>query len=120
MLDILGKRFALAVLASTFSVAAMAGGDIERGKELATKKYACASCHGSNFNNPIDPSYPKIAGQHGDYLAHALLAYKESTNPAIGRKNPIMAAQAGPLSDAEIADIAAYLESLPASVMTHH
>ena len=28
------------------------------------QKGACASCHGANFNKPIDGSYPKIAGQH--------------------------------------------------------
>jgi len=118
-LDIPGKRFAVALVAFTFASFAWAG-DIEAGKELATKKYACASCHGAAFNNPIDPSYPKLAGQHADYLAHALLSYKESTNAAIGRNNPVMASQAAPLSEHEIADISAYLESLPASVITHH
>lgn len=119
-LQILGKHLGFALLASMLATQAMAGGDVAAGKELATKKYACASCHGAQFNNPIDPSYPKLAGQHADYLAHALVSYRESTNPSIGRKNAIMASQAGPLSDHEIADISAYLESLPASVMTHH
>ena len=31
-------------------------------------KGACASCHGANFTKPIDPAYPKLAGQHADYL----------------------------------------------------
>ena len=31
-------------------------------------KANCASCHGANFGAPIDPSYPKIGGQHADYL----------------------------------------------------
>ena len=31
-------------------------------------KGACASCHGANFSKPIDPAYPKLAGQYGDYL----------------------------------------------------
>jgi cytochrome c553 len=119
-LDIFGKRLVLCVALSVVAAPAFAGGDIDSGKELATKKYACASCHGSNFNNPIDPSYPKLAGQHADYLAHALVSYKESSNPSIGRKNAIMASQAAPLSDHEIKDIAAYLESLPPSVITHH
>ncbi len=120
-MDISGKRrIAVAAAALALVSSAWAGGDAENGKELVTKKYACASCHGANFNNPIDPSYPKLAGQHADYLAHALLSYKESSNAAIGRKNVVMAAQAAPLSDREIADISAYLESLPASVITHH
>ena len=33
---------------------------------------ACASCHGANFSKPIDGAYPKLAGQHADYLFVAL------------------------------------------------
>ena len=29
------------------------------------EKGACVSCHGANFNKPIDPSYPKVAGLGG-------------------------------------------------------
>ncbi len=111
----------LAVLAGALAVgsvaasAAHARGDADSGKELATKKYACVSCHGTTFNNPIDPSYPKIAGQHYDYLVHALTAYQKSDNPSIGRANAIMAAQAKPLSSKEIDDIAAFLAGLPPS-----
>ena len=32
------------------------------------KKAACVSCHGDNFSNPNSPTYPKLAGQHADYL----------------------------------------------------
>ena len=28
------------------------------------KKGNCVACHGPNLSKPIDPSYPKIAGQH--------------------------------------------------------
>jgi cytochrome c553 len=44
-------------------------------------KGACASCHGTDYNKPIDPAYPKIAGQHADYLYVALKAYKTEGNP---------------------------------------
>ena len=98
------------------ATAAWAGGDIEHGKELATKTYACASCHGADFKSPIDPTYPKLAGQHPDYLAHALTAYKHTDNPSIGRKNAIMAGQAAALSATEIQDLAAYLGSLPSAL----
>ena len=40
------------------------------------KKGNCASCHGANLSKPIDPSYPKLAGQHADYLYVALKAYQ--------------------------------------------
>jgi cytochrome c553 len=94
------------------SGAAFAGGDASRGAEL-TKKYNCASCHGADYKTPIDPSYPKLAGQHADYLVHALNAYKRGDKVMNGRNNPIMAGMAQPLSDRDMADIASYLQSLP-------
>ncbi len=97
--------------------AAHARGDADNGKELATKKYACASCHGTAFNKPIDPSYPKLAGQHYDYLRQALIAYQRGDHPTFGRSNPVMAAQAKPLSAKEIDDIATYLSELPPSLV---
>ena len=55
-----------------------------------SKKGNCASCHGANLNKPIDPSYPKLAGQHADYLYVALKAYQIEKNPQVGRGNAIM------------------------------
>jgi cytochrome c553 len=92
--------------------------DMANGANLVKAK-ACAACHGADFNKPIDPSYPKLAGQHPDYLAHALVAYKRGSG-ANGRNNAIMAGQVVALSDKDIADIAAYLGSLPGSVATAH
>ncbi len=97
--------------------AAHARGNADNGKELATKKYACVSCHGAAFNNPIDPSYPKLAGQHYDYLRQALIAYQKGEHPTFGRNNAVMAAQAKPLSAKEIEDIATYLSDLPPSLV---
>jgi cytochrome c553 len=48
------------------------------------KKGACVSCHGENFAKPIDPSYPKIAGQYGDYLYATLKAYKNDRPQHLG------------------------------------
>ncbi|MGB9109012.1 MAG: cytochrome c [Telluria sp.] len=97
--------------ALSMSASVFASGDTSRGAEL-TKKYNCASCHGADFKTPIDPTYPKLAGQHADYLVHALTAYKRG-NKAYGRNNPIMAGMAQPLSDRDMVDIGAYLQSLP-------
>ena len=101
----------------SLSSQALASGDAANGAAL-TKKYNCASCHGADFKTPIDPSYPKLAGQHADYLVHALTAYKRGNKVANGRSNPIMAGMAQPLSDRDMADIAAYLESLPGPLVT--
>jgi len=112
MLNSLLKISAVAALGMSLAAPSLAA-DIERGKELATKTYVCTSCHGANFATPIDPSYPKLAGQYADYLEHALMTYKHGTNPMMGRNNAIMGSQATPLSDRDVADIAAYLASLP-------
>lgn len=82
------------------------------------KKGNCAACHGANFNQPIDGSYPKIAGQHADFLYVSLKAYKTEGNPLVGRSNAIMAAQAKPYSLAELKAIAGYLASLPGDLKT--
>lgn len=82
------------------------------------QKANCASCHGANFSKPIDPSYPKIAGQHADYLYQALRAYKTENNPAVGRNNGIMGAIAKQFSNAELKAIAQYIGSLDGEVAT--
>jgi cytochrome c553 len=75
-------------------------------------KANCASCHGANFAKPIDPSYPKLAGQHADYLFVALKAYKTENNPKVGRGNAIMAGMAKQYTNAELKAMAGYLSSL--------
>lgn len=76
------------------------------------EKGACASCHGANFSKPIDPSYPKIAGQHADYLYVALKAYTVEGNKVVGRNNAIMGGIAKQFSHAEMKAMAKYLSSL--------
>lgn len=100
------------LIASTLSFSAFAAGNIAAGKALADK-YNCASCHGKDFNTPIDPGYPKLAGQHQDYLEHALLGYQRGSAAPNGRGNAIMAGMAKPLSHVDIRDLAAYMHSLP-------
>ncbi len=82
------------------------------------KKGNCASCHGENLNKPIDPSYPKLAGQHADYLYVALKAYQTENNSQVGRANAIMAGMAKPFSHAELKLLANYIASLPGDLKT--
>ena len=81
-------------------------------------KANCESCHGKNFSTPIDPSYPKLAGQHADYLYVALKAYQTDHNPRVGRSNAIMMGMARPFTHAEIKSLAGYLSSLPGELKT--
>lgn len=110
------KKLLFILSAAIFTAHAWAGGDIQAGK-AAVEKYACASCHGADMNSPIDPSYPKLAGQHQDYLAHSLVAYQRGSTVRNGRVNAIMNAQAKALSSQDIQNIAAYLHSLPGSLV---
>jgi len=80
------------------SVSAMAGNP-EAGKEKAK---VCAACHGPDGNS-VAADFPKLAGQHPDYIVHSLQGYKSGK-----RKNPIMAPQAANLSVADMEDLAAY------------
>ncbi len=82
------------------------------------KKANCASCHGENYSKPIVPNYPKIAGQHADYLYVALKAYQTDGNPLVGRKNPIMGGMARQYTHAELKEMAIYLASLPGDLKT--
>jgi cytochrome c553 len=82
------------------------------------KKGNCVSCHGENFSKPIDGSYPKLAGQHADYLFVALKAYQTDRNPQIGRSNAIMVGQVKQFSHAELKTLAQYLASLPSELHT--
>lgn len=88
------------IMASLGSLAHAADGDYRRGLE---KSQVCQSCHGRTGNESLQPSYPKLAGQHKDYLVHALRSYRDGS-----RQNAVMAGFAGNLSDQDIADLAAW------------
>ncbi len=81
-------------------------------------KGACASCHGANFTKPIDPAYPKLAGQHADYLYAALKSYQIENKPVVGRVHAIMGPQTKPFSHVELKAISNYIGSLPGEMAT--
>ncbi len=90
------------------------------GTEVAglLNKGACASCHGANFNKPVDAAYPKLAGQHADFLYVALKAYSVEGNRHLGRANAIMGAQVKPFKRSELKAMADYMAALPGDVAT--
>lgn len=81
---------------------AAARGDVESGRE---KSQVCQACHGVDGKS-IDPSYPNLAGQYADYMQKALADYRAGR-----RTNPIMMGIAGPLTDQDIKDLAAWYAS---------
>lgn len=115
------NRTMLALLGATF---AMAGASVQAQDLAAGKtvfdKFNCASCHGADAKTAVDPAYPTLAGQHADYLSHALKAYKRGASGSAAtanvRKNPIMGAFATQLSDQDISNVSAWLASQPSDL----
>ena len=80
--------------------------DPAAGKAKAAE--VCAACHGADGNSP-SPDFPKLAGQHREYLAKAL-----QDHPSGPRKDPIMVGFAKALTKQEIDNLAAYYAAQPA------
>ena len=104
------RTAALAVLLSLAWVQASAQGPVDALAAGREKFVQCASCHGSDGRSTVVPAYPKIGGQSAAYLVNALKAYRDGRRQ--GTYAAIMAEVAKPLTDAEIANLAAYVESL--------
>ena len=85
------------------------GRKLFRGGNLATGVAACAGCHSPNGAG-IPSQYPRLAGQHPEYVATQLKAFRagERANDA----NNMMRAVAARLSDKDIAALAEYLSGL--------
>ena len=100
----MNKKLIVAVLGCALTGASgiALAGDAAAGK---ARSAACAGCHGPDGNSVV-PTYPKIAGQHEAYLADAMKQYKTGA-----RNNATMKAMAAPLTDADIANLAAYYAS---------
>jgi len=101
------------VLACCLLLAASApalAGDPAAGQK---KSQACVACHGPDGNSPA-PDFPKIAGQHYDYLLKALKDYKSGA-----RKNPIMAPLVASLTQRDLEDLAAYFSSQKGLVLKY-
>jgi cytochrome c553 len=69
------------------------------------KSAVCAACH-STDGNSLSDAFPKIAGQHAQYIEKQLKDYKSGN-----RQNALMAPMAAPLTDEDIANLAAYFSS---------
>ncbi|WP_422392488.1 c-type cytochrome [Mycetohabitans rhizoxinica] len=102
----------VAACAAVVSIGAAQAADIGNGRALV-ERTNCAACHGAELSTPVSPDYPKLAGQHADYTYWTLRQYQMGGgNPSFGRDNAIMAAQVQNLSESDLKDIAAYVESL--------
>ena len=100
-----------AYLASIGNSTVAAGGSNTTGIEaMAT----CVACHGQNGIS-VSPTWPTLAGQHEDYLLHALNQYRDGT-----RTDTVMSQMAAALSDDDVellADYFSHLEGLETTVV---
>lgn len=98
-------RYLLATLLLVPMATAIAApkGDPVKGKAIAEK--VCIACHGIDGNS-VAAINPVIAGQHPEYLYKQLTEFKAGK-----RKNPVMLGIASSLSDADMADAAAWFGS---------
>jgi cytochrome c553 len=103
------NRQCLMLVVAIATVGASAGtlaANLDAGEAKAGE--VCAACHGLNGNSTA-PDFPKLAGQHHDYLAKALRDYKSAQ-----RKNAIMEGFAAALTKDDIENLAAYYAAQPA------
>lgn len=109
------------VLASGVFATASQAANLKEGQAV-WERLNCASCHGADAVTGVDPSYPTLAGQHADYLEHALISYQRGARglPASAnvRNNAIMAAFASQLTKQDIQNVSAWLASLPSPLST--
>ena len=93
-------------LAATFllliTLPVFAAGDAGAGQ---SKSAICAACHGADGNSAV-PNWPKIAGQHADYMERQLGLIKSGARPV-----PEMAGIVMGLSEQDMADLSAYFAS---------
>ena len=97
------RLLGLGVIMLAVALPASAVGKAAAGK---TKAAACAGCHGADGNGGADPTWPKLAGQHENYLLAQLQAFKSGA-----RKDPTMSAMVASFSKKDMEDIAAYFSA---------
>jgi cytochrome c553 len=93
------QKLSIALCLLLAAGAVQAQGNVEAGQAKAA---VCAGCHGADGNSPAD-IFPKLAGQHADYIVSQLQAFKSETRVE-AQMTPFVAM----LSDEDMLDVAAY------------
>ena len=92
----------LVFIGALVSTSVQAAANIDAGRQKAA---VCAACHGVDGNS-TNPEWPKLAGQHEQYLYKQLVDFKQKK-----RENPLMTGPVAELSDQDMRDLAAYYAS---------
>jgi cytochrome c553 len=102
----LGTVLAISILLS-LSSATFAAGNVAAGRQ---KALACQTCHGLDGLSKL-PEAPNIAGNPEGYLVKSLNAFRKGV-----RQNDMMSIVVQPLSDQDVADLAAYYAAIEVTV----
>ena len=97
------KKLTLALAATVMMTGSALAADVEAGK---AKAMMCSACHGAEGISAV-PTYPNLAGQKEAYLVKQLKDFKSGT-----RNDPTMKGMVAALSDADMANLAAFYASL--------
>ncbi len=101
------NRLVIAVLLLGTLGSAHAVGSASAGQGKAA---VCSACHGMDGNS-VMPLWPSLAGQHEQFISKQLMDFKSGA-----RKDDTMTAMAAPLSDQDVADLAAWYASQKATI----
>lgn len=104
-MDMKATTIAAAVAALSLWPAAAQAQDVDAGAERYAQN--CVNCHGREGRGMA--SFPSIAGHEADYLADRLRTYR--AREMVGPNSAIMMSLAQDLTDAEVADLAAYISA---------
>ncbi len=92
------------------------GEKVYRAGVAERKVAACTACHSPTGKGNAPAGFPALAGQHADYIAAQLRAYRKGYEDETGRTNDgdtkIMRSTAFGLSDNEIDAVASYISGL--------
>lgn len=99
---------AVGIILAAASVPAAAQ-DVLAGRRMATR--ACSACHGPEGIATL-PEAANLAGQDATYITAQLVAFREGT-----RVNEQMSVVAKTLTDAQIADLAAFYNAIQIEVV---
>ncbi|WP_148864437.1 c-type cytochrome [Marinobacter fonticola] len=88
-----------------------AGEALYRGGSLAKNIPACAACHSPQGMGNEPAGFPRLSGQHADYVVKQLQAYRNGER-STGAMSQIMIDIATKLSDDEMEAVASYVSGL--------
>lgn len=103
----MNKTIVSLLLALGLAGAAQAAGDPAAGQ---AKAVVCGACHGADGNSAL-ANFPKLAGQGERYLLKQMQDIKSGARPVVE-----MTGMLEPLSEQDMADVAAYFASQKMSV----